>query len=143
MPNKRSTLRVVFIGFLLLLSACYFGNGRICGPQTPMANCDREAYEALMNPKPFLHSWEKENTTPEDRMSDAMEYGGARRERNVPSFSREKIRAEQGSSGGSVFDARGRLFREWERCMLRKDYKYVGECFDNEISKTLPSCGAP
>lgn len=30
-----------------------------------------------------------------------------------------------------------------ERCMINKGYRFTGECYDNEISRASPACGAP
>nr|CUV13268.1 protein of unknown function [Ralstonia solanacearum] len=41
---------------ITLLSGCTIGNGHVCGPQTPALYCDREAYEKLMHPKPYIEN---------------------------------------------------------------------------------------
>ena len=58
-----------------LLTACTIGNGRICGPQTPAAHCDKEAYERLKYPKPYGAHWIKEGMTKESRREDIAECG--------------------------------------------------------------------
>lgn len=60
----------------MLLVACTIGNGRICGPQTPRAYCDKEAYERLVNPKPYGAHWIKEGMTRESRRLDLVDCGG-------------------------------------------------------------------
>ena len=37
-------------------------------------------------------------------------------------------------------DARKHYFKEIQRCMLRKSYRYAGEC--NEFYKNYPACGS-
>jgi len=44
---------------LSLLAGCTIGNGHICGPQTPLAYCDRDAYERLVHPRGLGEYWEK------------------------------------------------------------------------------------
>jgi len=58
------------------LIGCTIGNGHICGPQTPQAYCDREAYERLMHPKGFGEYWEKPSTKPEIWRTDWVKCGG-------------------------------------------------------------------
>lgn len=58
------------------LSGCTIGNWNICGPQTPRANCDREAYERLVHSPPYSDYWEKPDATPQRRRADWVECGG-------------------------------------------------------------------
>lgn len=130
----------IFIYPIIFLAGCTIGNGRICGPQTPAAYCDAEAYQSLMHPKPYLQKWEKPGGTAEARIQSSADCGGGSGDK--PGFSRSKIKEAQKNdeSEGQTY---GRLFDEWERCMVRKGYRYTGECYDNEISRASPACGAP
>ena len=58
------------------LVACTFGNGRICGPQTAIADCDKEAYERLVHPKAYGEKWTKPSMTKESRRADWIDCGG-------------------------------------------------------------------
>jgi hypothetical protein len=98
----------------------------ICGPQTPLAYCDREAYQRLRHPIPNSDYWERQGMTGKIRRQDWMECGG------MP-------------DGGYSSDVqeRNKLHRI-ERCMRdQKGYRYIGPCYDTEISKASPACGAP
>ena len=44
-------IKILILFCLSGLIGCTIGNGHICGPQTPQAYCDREAYERLIHPK--------------------------------------------------------------------------------------------
>lgn len=69
-------LKLVMMAVVLITSGCTIGNGHICGPQTPAAYCDREAYEELMHPKPYIDKWEKPGASPETRRQDSASCGG-------------------------------------------------------------------
>lgn len=58
-------------------------------------------------------------------------------------FSGEDLIAEQRLDERDSVKAHRRLYLELQRCMLRKGYRYIGECRDNERSRSLPACGAP
>ena len=60
----------------LFTGSCTIGNWNICGPQTPRANCDREASEKLLHPTPLSDEWEKEGVNHEDRRQDWIACGG-------------------------------------------------------------------
>jgi len=120
-----------------LLTACSIGNGRICGPQTPKVNCDKEALEKLLHPKPYLHKWNKEGVSPEMRRDDAFNCGGRRSDTHP--MSRNNEEALQ-LSGETIWDANKRLVNLWRQCMLNKDYIYIGKCYDTEYGRDDPSC---
>lgn len=121
-----------------LLGACTFGPNGICGPQTPAAYCDKGAYQRLARPKPYLENWTKLDVTPDERRRDSAMCGGGNSD--SPGFS-HRTKAFQ-LSGEKENETYTRLFHEWERCMLKKGYRYTGPCYDNEISKAKPACGA-
>ena len=115
-------MKIFFVMLIsLLLSACSIGNGRICGPQTPKANCNKEVYEKLVNPKPYLEYWEKQNTTPEQRREDAFDCGGRRSDTHPDGFDYEKVKLPN----ESVFETRERFQKVWRNCMEDKGYRYV------------------
>jgi hypothetical protein len=131
---------VILIFSIISLSGCTIGNGRICGPQTPAAYCDAEAYQSLMYPKPYLQKWEKPGWTAEARMQSSADCGGGFSDRPSPS---QKLIRETRQTGESEYNATVRLRHEWQRCMIKKGFRYIGECYDNEISRASPACGAP
>lgn len=51
MANGRTVPAMVTCAFLV--TGCTIGNGRICGPQTPRANCDKEVLERLLSGAPL------------------------------------------------------------------------------------------
>ena len=59
-----------------VLTACTVGNGMICGPQTPAAYCDRDAYQKLANPKSYGQYWTKPTMTIESWRQDWVTCGG-------------------------------------------------------------------
>ena len=64
------------LGLSVLLTGCVIGNGTICGPQTPRAYCDREAYERLTNPKGYGEFFTKTGMTKESWRADWVACGG-------------------------------------------------------------------
>lgn len=64
------------VAFGAFLTACTVGNGRICGPQTPRAYCDKEAYERLAHPKTYGEYWVKPGMTKESWRADWVACGG-------------------------------------------------------------------
>jgi hypothetical protein len=82
-----------------LLTACTIGNGRICGPQTPAAHCDKEAYERLKYPKPYGAHWIKEGMTAAKQPDDPNDI-----------------------------KAMARLTKEWAECMRDRGYVYLEYC---------------
>jgi hypothetical protein len=61
---------------LSLLAGCTIGNGHICGPQTPLAYCDRDAYERLVHPRGLGEYWEKPGMTKDSWKADWIDCGG-------------------------------------------------------------------
>jgi len=123
------------------LTGCTFGNGMICGPQTPLAYCNREAYQRLAHPKPYLENWEKSPINPAERSMDSANCGGGS-SNNAPNFSQEGLAAAS-QPGEKEYETRIRLHHNWERCMLKKGYRFSGECYNNQTSRAKPACGAP
>ncbi len=126
------TLKVIPVFALLGLAGCC-PNG--CFVLTG------EAYRALAYPKPMINSWEKENTPAERRKTDWELCGGSEKGNFSPQG--EDLIAEKRPEERDSVKAHRRLYLNLERCMLRKGYRYVGICRDNEISRTSPACGAP
>lgn len=100
-----------------------------------------EAYERLAHPKPYIESWEKSGTAPDVRKQDAMDCDSGFR--FSPQFiSENRVKAAQ-RPGETEDNTYARLFHDWERCMLKKGYRYTSPCYDNDISRASPACGAP
>lgn len=109
-----------------LLTACTLGNGRICGPQTPAAHCDKEAYERLKHPKPFGAHFIKEGMTKESRRED-IEACGAKGNESV-NFLPHEIQAAKQPEDPNDIKAMGRLTKKWAECMRSKGYVYLKYC---------------
>jgi hypothetical protein len=136
-PWTNRTLKLIACS---ALSACTIGNGMICGPQTPIAYCDREAYQRLAHPKPYIENWEKPGADAAARGQDSAACGGGSTDR-APSFGPGFIREMQ-QPGESENATYVRLFRDWQRCMIKKGYRYTGYC-SSDYAKVAPACGAP
>ena len=90
--------------------------------------------------KAILEYWEKPGMTNENRLVDSEQCGGGYT--IYTGFSPQTIKAAQ-RTGETERDTDFRLFHDWERCMLKKGYRSTQQCYDNEISRAMPSCGAP
>ena len=104
------------------LTACTVGNWNICGPQTPAAYCDSDAYEKLAHPGPYGTHWTKEGITKESRLDDIAACGSARTE--YIGFSEEKLKAEKRPEDPNDIAAYLRLRASWAKCMESKGYRY-------------------
>jgi hypothetical protein len=103
------------IVFASLLTACTIGNGRICGPSTPIAYCDRDAYQRLAHPKTYGEFWTKPGMTTESWRQDWMACGGMKNGDytiNVPQFSTTAV-IQEGSK---------KTIQKLDICMKNKDY---------------------
>lgn len=103
---------------------------------------------ANRNIKPTLDKWEKPGveTTRSQKMQVSKECGSEDDKYNTsPSFYPEKVAAERKPSDKNDFAPRGRLYHEWERCLLKKGYRYIGEkcARNNTTTRASPACGAP
>lgn len=115
---------------VLLSACCPYGCFVVTG----------KAYEQLANPVPHLEKWEKPGATPEIRLQASQDCGGGNT--NNPGFSADTVARAQ-KPGESRYDAYARLFRDYQRCLIAKGYKYLGECPDNAVARISPACGAP
>lgn len=110
------------VGFALLLTSCTIGNGRICGPQTPAAYCDREAYERLMHPKAYGEYWDKPDAAGGSASwrSDWVDCGGRPNGTygtDIPEF----------SSNAVIFAADAKKRKELTACMTDRGYHFTGK----------------
>lgn len=123
------------LGVALSLSALLMG----CCPNGCFV-LHGDAYERLAHPKPYIENWVKSGTAPDVRKQEAMDCDSGFR--FSPQFiSENRVKADQGS-GETESDAYRRLFYDWQRCMLKKGYRYTGYC-SVEYAKEAPACGAP
>ena len=100
-----------------------------------------DAYRALAYSTPWYDEWEKEGASTQARHDDWIGCGGDKNGNFIPE---EKIllKEKAPNESGTIL-ARGRLFDNVLRCMRDKGYHFTGECYDNEISRSSPACGAP
>ncbi len=123
-------MRVIALAAAVALSGCTIGNGNICGPQTPRAYCDKEAYQRLMYPAPHGVKWIKEGMTRESRRSDSWACGAANTiyaaDRVV--FPEEDIQSARRPEDKDDFPALRRLTQQWRACMQSKGYTPLQEC---------------
>jgi len=129
--NLRLRVSISLSVILALAGCCPNGCFVLTGP----------AFEALANPRPMREDWNKNNASDEARRTDWENCGGYRNGNFVPLI--ELVRKERRPEEKSDSPAYDRLYLELQRCMLRKGYPYIGKCYDNEISRSLPACGAP
>lgn len=90
--------------------------------------------------KPYLEYWEKPGMTVDSRIQASASCGGGQSNRPEPSQQKVKASQQNGENHGQTY---ARLFNDWERCMIKNGYSFKGECYDNEISRSKPACGAP
>lgn len=109
-----------------LLTACTIGNGQICGPQTPAAYCDKEAYERLKYPKPYGAHWIKEGMPKESRRKDIAACGAKGNE--SVNFLPYEIQAVKQPEDFNDVMAEARLTKKWASCMRDKGYTYQEYC---------------
>lgn len=113
-------LRSVFVMALILIAGCTVGNGHICGPQTPLAYCDREAYERLAHPKGLGEYWEKPGMTKDSWRIDWVNCGG----RKNGDFGPDELT----ESGDEAFHKayKNKQSHLWS-CMTEKGYQFKGK----------------
>lgn len=76
------------------------------------------------NIKPYLHYWEKPEMTAEDRRQDSVICGAANTD-YVMGFGQNRIKAAQ-RPRETDNETDTRLFQEWKRCMIQKNYRWTG-----------------
>lgn len=114
---------------LAFLAGCAIGNGQICGPQTPAAYCDSNAYKQLTQPPPLRDSWV--GSSLQSRAQDWVHCGGSSDgwfdvQTNDPSGNDYNQKAKEKS-------------HSIQRCMLKNGYRYTGQC-DSSVMKQAPAC---
>ncbi len=102
------------------LIGCTIGNGHICGPQTPQAYCDREAYERLMHPKGLGEYWQKPGMTVDSWRADWVACGG----RPNGDYSTD---TPQRSSQELIREDSSKKTKQLWICMTSKDYYFTGK----------------
>ena len=85
--------------------------------------------------KPYIAYWQKEGMTEEGRLKDWVACGG--NERGTFSW---KVKQQLPDETDDA--ARTRQNFAFQRCMIRSDYHYTGDC-SSEYMKARLLCGAP
>jgi hypothetical protein len=112
-------LNVLLSSFLI--AGCTIGNGHICGPQTPTAYCNKDAYDKLMHPKPYGAHWIKEGMTRESRAADWLQCGGE--ERLSDGYERQS-----GITTKEYFEGLELHRKQIRGCMGGKGYFWIEQC---------------
>jgi len=123
--EMKFSIRLCGIAVLSMsLMACTIGNGRICGPQTPRAYCDKEAYQKLLHPKAYGEYWVKTGMTKESWREDWVGCGGYKDGDFSPHVRDINTLVEQGLSQS---EAREKLKDSLKSCMQSRGYEYLRE----------------
>ena len=136
---KRVALTLISVVSVSLLCGCYINKkGRICSLTMPAYFCDREARDLLMSEDKMIDGWGLGGRTESVRLTDWVECGGTWDGGygllNLPNGeyrTTEQIQTESRA-----------LFYQIQRCMLKKGYDYVGQCYDSDVSRAQPACRA-
>jgi len=118
---------------IVTLSGCTIGNGRICGPLTSPAYCDREAYQKLVHPTPTRDEWEKASANSDERKKDWIDCRG--------DLDGGYSISDSELNGREILEAAGIKFDEMQVCMMKKGYRYTSSC-KGEIASQFPACKA-
>ena len=105
----------------------------LAGCAGPGLTTGRDAY--LKSIKPYLAYWQKEWMTEEGRLKDWVACGG--NERGTFSW---KVKQQLPDETDDA--ARTRQNFAFQRCMIRSDYHYTGDC-SSKYMRSRPLCGAP
>jgi len=76
---------------------------------------------------PYLQYWKKSGMTVDGRREDSISCGANDDHLDDVAFSKEKIAKAQFSSEASIATYH-RLRFEWQRCMIKKGYRFTGDC---------------
>ena len=109
----------------------------------PLAGCGISGFWMTGDPsagkdiKPYIAYWQKEGMTEEGRLKDWVACGGMKDGGfGYPLDPNARL------SGESEQEFMTRLDHAFQRCMIRSDYHYTGNC-SSEYMKARPLCGAP
>jgi hypothetical protein len=122
---------------LFLLGGCYINsNGRICSIAGSLTDCDPDAYERAAKPIAMIERWSLSGRTREERLRDWWDCGGSIEgwhngfwSPNMSTLSAKEIIAEN-----------HKVHNATQRCMLRRQYEYIGECPDDDFFRDWPVC---
>ncbi|MCG9060159.1 hypothetical protein LH452_14820 [Laribacter hongkongensis] len=119
-----------------LLASCTIGNGRICGPQTPRANCNKEMLDALLHPPKAITFWNQQGVNEEQKMQDWLACPGGTRNGG---FGYDMTKQKPDETDAMTMR---RLENNFYRCLIRKGYRYraceVGKMLDEVICEAPP-----
>lgn len=120
------------------LAGCYVTRkGEICSITMPQIFCDREAYEKAIHPGRMVDHWDLSDRTVQARLQDWMTCGGNSwgdySLAPLPNGKERTFDQEEAASKATVDSI--------ERCMLKKDYVYTGQC-TSSVAREFPSCRA-
>lgn len=125
----RSGLRLLIAA--ILLTGCTAGNGRLCGPQTPRAYCDKKTYDVLAHPPSQRDSWVAGRADATQREAAWVACGGMENG-NIGID-------QQGADGRETVQRLSRKHDDVQRCMMDKGYRYTGTC-SGDVAGRFPAC---
>lgn len=118
---SKSALNIIILLVLTLSSGCVIKNGHICGPQTPVANCDSDNNRRLLHPEPLGDYWIKGDKVTEIRRQDWIDCGGDI-DGSYRSLTDDEVSRKDRSQAWRS------NFYKVQNCMIEKDYRYMGIC---------------
>ncbi len=115
----------------MILCACSFGPGGICGPQTPAIYCaSKEERDRVFNPPPYAAHWVKDGMTKDSRRNDSWACGAGKTvfAADHVAYSAETMEAARLPHEPNVIGAILRLREQWQACMSAKGYVRLENC---------------
>ncbi|MHC5148528.1 hypothetical protein [Stenotrophomonas rhizophila] len=129
--RRRSCTGFGLLMAVAVMTGCTAGNGRLCGPQTPRAYCDKKTHDALANPPSQRDSWAA-GTADASQLGAAWVACGGMANGNVGID-------QQGGNGPETVQRLTRKNDDVQRCMMQKGYRYTGTC-SGDIASRFPAC---
>jgi hypothetical protein len=135
MKNSRQMKQRMCLWMALFLSFLLSG----CGTLSPFVMSGQAREDYLKSIKPYLQKWDKAGMTIEGRREDSKECGGSGDSSDRTGIGPTRIKAAHrpGETEGETYT---RLFHDWERCLIKKSYRFTDKCYDNKISWASPAC---
>ena len=131
-------MRCLLVGLAsLLLTACYINSkGRICSIAPLVAYCDYEEPDPSIPPRKMIDDWSLSGRTEEERLRDWWACGG-----DIDGI-RHGFWAPNIDKLPSIeyFKERTKVHNAYQRCMLKRNYEYIGICPDNDLFRDDPVC---
>jgi len=116
-------------------SGPYFSEQQIAADERPADEYSHDAHLRLR------HQWigcmlKRSDSSLKQVAQDSRACGGSTRGEDFWDRQVDEIIRKDETWGESY----RRLGRIWERCMMKKNYRYVGACYENETVRKRPKC---